>query len=109
MKNLVRRLAAASLLALVAAPAAADEAELDLGKKVFLELSEPQCGLCHTLADAGSTGEVGPILDDLRPGAEQVKKAVTEGIGGMPAYEGLTAEQIEAVAAYVSTVAGKAE
>lgn len=88
-------------------PAGADEATLALGKKVFLEISKPQCGLCHTLADAGAVGQIGPILDELRPTADRVRTAVTNGIGPMPPNEGLTKEQIEAVALYVSTVAGK--
>lgn len=78
-----------------------------LGKKVFLELSEPQCALCHTLADARATGEVGPILDELKPTADRVRTAVTNGIGPMPANSGLTKEQVDALAMYVSTVAGK--
>lgn len=37
------------------------------GKELFLQSanpSEPSCASCHTLADAGSTGTVGPNLDD---------------------------------------------
>lgn len=107
----VRRVATAALGALAAAPAiipaSGGEAGLELGKQVFLEISEPQCGLCHTLADAGTTGEIGPILDVLKPDAARVKAAVTNGIGPMPANEILTEEQIDAVALYVSSVAGK--
>ena len=33
------------------------------GKEVFLGASA--CGTCHTLADAGTSGTVGPNLDDL--------------------------------------------
>ncbi len=47
------------------------------------------------------------MLDELKPNAERVAAAVTNGIGIMPAYEGLSKEQIDAVALYVSTVAGK--
>lgn len=109
MTKAISCVAAAFLLAagLGAAQANADEAKLALGKTVFLEISEPQCALCHTLADAGSEGEVGPILDELKPDEERVKKAVTEGIGPMPANEVLSQDEIDAVALYVSTVAGK--
>ena len=87
--------------------ASAEEAAMALGKKVFLELAQPQCALCHTLADAGATGEVGPILDELKPTADRVRTAVTNGIGPMPPNSSLTKEQVDAVAVYVSTVAGK--
>jgi cytochrome c6 len=88
-------------------PAGAEEAMLAQGRKVFLEISNPPCGLCHTLADAGAAGQVGPILDELKPTADRVRTAVTNGIGPMPPNEGLTKEQVEAVALYVSAVAGK--
>lgn len=109
MKRLHSRLAAAVLLApcFWATQGLADEAKLALGKAVFLERSEPQCAFCHSLADAGAKGEVGPILDDLKPDEERVRKAVTEGIGPMPANEILSKEEIDAVAHYVAIVAGK--
>lgn len=88
------------------ASAHADEAAMALGKKVFLEISSPQCALCHTLADAGASGQVGPVLDELKPTADRVRTAVTKGIGPMPANTILTREQVEALALYVSTVAG---
>jgi cytochrome c6 len=88
-------------------PAGAEEARLALGKKVFLEISQPQCGLCHTLADAGAQGQIGPILDELMPTVDRVRTAVTNGIGPMPPNGGLTKDQIEAVAIYVAAVAGK--
>jgi cytochrome c6 len=97
----------ALFLAVQVAPAGAEQAAMALGRKVFLELAKPQCGLCHTLADAGTTGPVGPNLDDLRPTVDRVTTAVTNGIGPMPPNEFLTKEQIDAVALYVSTVAGK--
>lgn len=97
----------ALLAALHPADAGADEAALTLGRTVFLEAAEPQCAVCHTLADAKAAGEVGPVLDELKPDAERVTAAVSNGIGIMPAYESLTKEQIDAVALYVSTVAGK--
>ena len=66
------------------------------------------CGGCHTLKDAGATGTVGPNLDTLKPGAAIVAHQVQVGGGPMPAYKGqLTDAQIQAVAAYVSSVAGK--
>lgn len=85
----------------------AEAAKLELGKKVFTEIAEPGCPVCHALADAKAEGNVGPNLDTLQPDAETVEVAVSQGIGAMPPFENLTEEQIEAVAHYVASVAGK--
>ncbi len=104
------RIAASILLAtlFVAAPASAeeevDQARIELGRKVFTEIAQPQCAICHTLADAEATGEIGPVLDQLRPDFDRVKKAVVDGIGPMQANEVLSDEEVDAVAYYVSTV-----
>jgi mono/diheme cytochrome c family protein len=75
------------------------------GKAVFLGPSS--CGGCHTLADAGSSGAVGPNLDDAMPPTELVLDRVTNGQGGMPSFSSsLSEQQIADVAAYVSSVAG---
>ena len=61
-----------------------------------------QCGVCHTLKAAGSAGNIGPDLDQLKPPMSQIIYVVTNGIGVMQAWEGiLTDEEIEAVAYYV--------
>ena len=74
---------------------------LDLGKNIFLE--KGNCATCHALNDAGSNADIGPNLNLIKPDIGRVVMAVTNGIGVMPAYEGiLTPEEIEAVAAYVS-------
>jgi cytochrome c6 len=89
---------------------AGEQAALELGKKVFTEVSEPQCGLCHMLKHAGSEGEIGPNLDELQLTVEQIEMAVRGGVGVMPPFEEtLSEEQIKAVSSYVATVAGKAE
>jgi mono/diheme cytochrome c family protein len=65
------------------------------------------CGGCHVLEAAGSSGMVGPNLDDLEPSEEQVADQVRSGGGGMPSFSGqLSDAQIEAVAKYVSESAG---
>ena len=75
------------------------------GKAVFMSAG---CVGCHTLADAGATGTVGPNLDDAKPDAALVVERVTNGKGPMPPFKGqLTDKQIQDVAAYVSSVAGK--
>jgi mono/diheme cytochrome c family protein len=66
------------------------------------------CAGCHTLAAAGSTGTVGPNLDQIKPNTSVVAHQVMVGGGAMPAFQGkLTAAQIQAVAQYVSSSAGK--
>jgi mono/diheme cytochrome c family protein len=75
------------------------------GKQVFASAG---CGGCHTLKDAGSTGNVGPDLDTLEPSKSTVQHQVEVGGGAMPAFKGrLSAAEIAAVAEYVSSVAGK--
>ena len=71
------------------------------GKEVFLEAGN--CAACHTLSDAGSIAEIGPNLNQIRPQVQTILMAVKNGIGVMPAMEGiLSDEEIEAVAYYVS-------
>ena len=71
------------------------------GKEVFLEAGN--CAACHTLSDAGSIAEIGPNLNQIRPQVQTILMAVKNGIGVMPAMEGiLSDEEIEAVAHYVS-------
>lgn len=93
-----------------AGPAVAEEPDFAAaGRKLFVQgvPGQVSCALCHTLAHAASTGTVGPDLNDLRPDAGQVEKAVREGLGPMPAFTWLTDEQIRLLARYVAW-AGKA-
>ena len=72
------------------------------GKQIFV--GSAGCGGCHTLADAGTTGQVGPDLDAAKPTYDKVVTQVTNGGGTMPAFKDmLTEEQIQDVAAYVSS------
>ena len=76
------------------------------GKAIFTGASG--CTGCHTLADAGSTGTVGPNLDQAMPSFDLAYDRVTNGQGGMPSFKtSLTDQQRADVAAYVSSVAGK--
>jgi mono/diheme cytochrome c family protein len=75
------------------------------GKQIFTQ----SCGTCHTLSDAGTSGTVGPNLDDLKPDKARVENAIKNGgagTGAMPANI-VTGQEAEAVADYVSSVAGK--
>jgi cbb3-type cytochrome c oxidase subunit III len=105
-KNLVTGTDADSVAAYVAAvsgkPVAGKKATS--GKDIFVA----NCGSCHTLKDAGTSGNVGPNLDQVKPSEAIVHRQVTNGGGAMPAFKDtLTAAQITAVAQYVSSVAGK--
>ena len=74
------------------------------GKLIFTK----KCGGCHTLKDAGTTGTTGPNLDQLKPAFPRAQKQVTNGGRVMPAFKDvLNKAQIDAVARYVATHAGK--
>ena len=65
------------------------------------------CGSCHTLAAAHSSGTIGPNLDTLKPNYQAVTAQVTNGGGVMPAFEkSLSKQQIADVSAYVVTSTG---
>jgi len=71
------------------------------GKEVFL--GSAGCGSCHTFADAGTSGTIGPNLDDSAPSVELAVDRVTNGAGAMPSFSStLSEEDIANVAAYVS-------
>jgi cbb3-type cytochrome c oxidase subunit III len=73
------------------------------GKSIFTA----NCSGCHTLSDAGASGNVGPNLDEAKPDVALVTDRVTNGKGAMPAFKGdLTPEQIAAVSDYVAQSAG---
>ena len=79
--------------------------KMELGLDVYND--KAQCGMCHALQAAGSEGQIGPNLDQLKPSIPQVVEAVTNGIGVMPPFEGtLSSEEIEAVAYFISASAG---
>jgi uncharacterized cupredoxin-like copper-binding protein/cytochrome c551/c552 len=64
--------------------------------------SSAGCGSCHILKAAGSTGQVGPSLDDVAPDQQTVVQQVTAGGEIMPAFSPqLSSTQINNVAAYV--------
>jgi sulfite dehydrogenase len=75
------------------------------GKTLFTQ----SCGSCHTLKDAGTAGQVGPVLDQIKPNMQRVLNAIKKGglgSGTMPANL-YTGKDAQAVAKYVSSVAGK--
>jgi cytochrome c6 len=85
------------------APPPGGEGDPVAGKQIFTT----NCASCHTLADAGTTGTIGPNLDEAQPPFELVVDRVTNGQGVMPSFaDTLSEQQIRDVAAYVSTAAG---
>ena len=75
------------------------EGDAAAGEAVYVSAG---CGGCHTLEAAGSSGTVGPNLDDSQPDAALVVDRVTNGAGAMPAFgDQLSEEEIANVSAYV--------
>lgn len=103
----MRRLTLAAAVVAVAAPGCggddgdgggdgggdgASPAALGRGGELFAQ----RCGGCHTLAAAGTDGDVGPNLDTLKPDRARVLRAIASGPGVMPTglAEGADAEAI---------------
>jgi mono/diheme cytochrome c family protein len=80
-------------------PASTVEGDASAGEQVFASAG---CGGCHTLEAAGSSGNVGPNLDDSKPDMGLVVTRVSNGKGAMPSFKDqLNEKQIADVAAYV--------
>jgi PQQ-dependent dehydrogenase (methanol/ethanol family) len=86
-----------------------EEEEPAGGKAVSgMEVFTTNCGSCHTLAAAGTTGSVGPNLDEAKPSQSKVENQVKSGGTIMPAFQNkLSEEEITKVSEYVSESAGK--
>jgi cytochrome c2 len=122
----LRALAGAFLIALIAVFATgcgtggpAEGGNASQGKKLFV--GEGKCGSCHTMKDAGASGQVGPNLDEAFhqsrvEGYEEsaIKNVVLDQIrfpttnSGMPA-DLLTGDDAVNVAAYVAKCAGSTD
>ena len=76
------------------------------GRDLFANWS---CNSCHSLADAGATGHVGPSLDGNPNLTEAfVVSRVTNGQGAMPAFGGqMSDEEIATIAFYITHVTAK--
>ncbi len=82
-----------------AAPAPGAATQTPDGKTLFVE----SCGSCHTLAAAGTSGAIGPVLDGVGLDVAFVATTVAAGRGGMPAFSSsLDQAEIDAVAAFVA-------
>jgi cbb3-type cytochrome c oxidase subunit III len=70
------------------------------GKSIFASAG---CGSCHTFEAAGSTGTIGPNLDEAMPSLQLAIDRVTNGMDPMPSFKDRLSEaQIRAVAEFVS-------
>jgi mono/diheme cytochrome c family protein len=77
----------------------AGQGDAAAGKEVF---AQGGCGGCHVLAAAGTSGSVGPNLDEAKPSFDLVVERVTNGSGVMPSFKDqFSEEQIKNVAAFV--------
>lgn len=93
----------AGLTTMGTAQAGDTAAQMELGRQLFIVGAKPACAICHTLKEADSEGTIGPVLDELKPEASRVTKALLEGVGAMPSFrDTLTDAQIAALALYVS-------
>lgn len=72
------------------------------GKAIFAE----SCGGCHKLEAAGTTGTLGPNLDELKPTAAETRTAIRIGPGPMP-DQILQGERERQVAEFVADNAGR--
>ena len=105
-RNLVKDNDADAVAAYVAEVAANPKAKVSLpagaGGNDPKLLFQSNCGSCHTLAAAGTSGTIGPNLDQVKPSLQRAVTQITNGGGGMPPFKGqLTPDQIRALAQYV--------
>jgi mono/diheme cytochrome c family protein len=76
------------------------EGDAAKGKSIFASAG---CGGCHTFSKAGSTGTVGPNLDDANIDFARAVQQITNGGGGMPPFgDRLSDQEIADVAAFVT-------
>jgi cytochrome c oxidase subunit II len=90
------------------------------GKTIFTSTASPACSSCHTLADAGATGTIGPSLDKFLKGKDAnfiqqsienpgafVEKGFQNGIMPTNYKDTLQPEEIKALTDYLEKVAAK--
>jgi mono/diheme cytochrome c family protein len=112
-------LAALAAIAVAASGCGTSTADVNRGRVLFIQ----KCGVCHTMAQAGTTAQIGPNLDDAFAAARAAGEGgeTFEGIveaqvelprpstdnpdNSMPA-DVVTGQDLEDVAAYVGRYAG---
>jgi mono/diheme cytochrome c family protein len=122
LPNPIRPLLVLAALAAIALPASGcgtSNADTARGRVLFIQ----KCGVCHTMAEAGTTAQIGPNLDDAFGAAREAGEGgdTVEGVVkaqvefprpsnddpavSMPA-DVVTGQDLEDVAAYVGLYAG---
>jgi mono/diheme cytochrome c family protein len=117
--NPIRILLALAAIAVAASGCGTSTADVNRGRVLFVQ----KCGVCHTMAQAGTTAQIGPNLDDAFAAARAAGEGgeTFEGIveaqvelprpstdnpaNSMPA-DIVTGQDLEDVAAYVGRYAG---
>lgn len=112
-------LAALAAIAVAASGCGTSTADVNRGRVLFVQ----KCGVCHTMAQAGTTAQIGPNLDDAFAAAREAGEGgeTVEGIveaqvelprpstdnpnNSMPA-DVVSGQDLEDVAAYVGMYAG---
>ncbi len=80
-------------------PSSTVEGDVSNGAQIFASAG---CGGCHALEEAGSSGTVGPNLDESQPDLSLTIDRVTNGQGAMPSFsDSLSEQEISDVATYV--------
>ena len=88
------------------APGAGGTASTNPGAAAF---ANGPCSTCHTFADAGTAGNVGPNLTQNAVDYQTALNLITNGKGGMPSFKAQYSEdQIACLAGYVATHSGAA-
>ena len=87
-------------VATTAEPSAPAEGDPANGEELY---AANGCGGCHVFEPAGSSGSVGPNLDDSGVSFEDAVNQIKNGGGGMPAFgDRLSDEEVADVAAFVT-------
>ena len=73
--------AAIAAAALVAGCDATEDANVDRGRALF----QQNCGTCHALAQAGTSANIGPDLDEARAKIEATRGALQAALDGQEA------------------------
>jgi mono/diheme cytochrome c family protein len=92
-----------AVAAFATAPEIAETLSAEQVTKARQLFADWSCGACHTLADGGGAGGIGPALDgNTRIDHALVVDRITNGSGPMPSFAGqIPDEDIELLANYV--------